>query len=141
MEKHRTVLGALFLGLGIMGAIGMLAVLVIFSIGTIVLGNVAIHEPDFPDLVAWLPLGFGIFIGLLIALSTVPSLVAGFGLLAGRPWAPVFSLIAGVLNLPIFPLGTGVGFYAIWVYLFMDSESANAPVREATVLDSSRRGV
>ena len=37
MEKHRTVLGALFLALGLMGLVGMAVVFVIFFIGSAVL--------------------------------------------------------------------------------------------------------
>jgi hypothetical protein len=126
MDKHFTVLGALFIGLGIMGLIGLVVVVSLFSVGTAVLSAVAAQEPHFPPLVAWLPAGFGILIGLLIALTTVPCLVAGYGLLARRPWAGVLALIAGILNIPAFPVGTAVGIYAIWVFLQDDAQRSFA---------------
>lgn len=126
MDKHFTVLGALFIGLGIMGLIGMLFVISIFSVGTAVLSTVAAQDPSFPPLVAWLPAGFGMLIGLLIALTTVPCLVAGYGLFVRRPWAGIVALIAGVLNIPAFPMGTAVGIYAIWVFLQDDAQRSVA---------------
>ena len=48
MDKHFTVLGALYFGLGIMGLAGLLFVLALFSVGSAVLGTVAAQEPDLP---------------------------------------------------------------------------------------------
>lgn len=123
MDKHVTVLGVLFLVLGIMGVVGMAVVAVVFSIGGAVLSAVAAHEPDVPEGLALLPMGFGVFICLMIAVSTIPSLVAGYGLLQKRRWSRVWALVAGILNLPGLPLGTVVGIYAIWVYLQNETES------------------
>jgi len=123
MDKHVTALGVLFLVLGIMGVIGMAAVAVIFLIGGAVISSVAAHEPDVPGILTLLPMGFGLFICLAIAVSTIPSLVAGYGLLLKRRWSRVWALVAGILNLPGFPMGTVVGIYAIWAYLQTETES------------------
>jgi hypothetical protein len=123
MDKHVTVLGVLFLVLGIMGVIGMAIVAVIFLIGGAVISSVAAHEPDVPGIVSLIPVGFGVFICLAIAVSTIPSLVAGYGLLQKQRWSKVWALVAGLLNLPGFPLGTAVGIYAVWVALQAETES------------------
>lgn len=124
MDKHRTLLGALYIGLGVSGLIGMAAVLTIFSIGSAALGMASAHDADVPAALSLLPLSFALFICLAVAVSTVPSLIAGYGLLRGRGWARVWSLIAGVLNLPCLPFGTGVAIYAFWVHLSADSQPA-----------------
>jgi hypothetical protein len=92
-------------------------------IGGAVLSSVAAHEPDVPGILTLLPMGFGLFICLAIAVSTIPSLIAGYGLLQKRRWSRVWALVAGILNLPGFPFGTVVGIYAIWVYLQNETES------------------
>lgn len=120
MDKHFTVLGALFLALGLMGLLGMSAVLLIFSIGGAAVGLVAAQESDVPALLALLPVSFGLFLGLAIAVGAVPSLVAAYGLLQRRRWAAPWALVAGILNLPNLPLGTGIGVYALWVYTRME---------------------
>jgi uncharacterized membrane protein (DUF2068 family) len=117
MDNHRIVLGALFIGLGLMGVIGMAVVTVIFFLGSAAISAAAAQEPDVPAFLAVLPAAFGLFITLSIAVGTIPSLVAGYGLLRNRPWSRVWALVAGIVNLPNMPFGTGVGIYAIWVFL------------------------
>jgi len=116
MEKHHTILGSLFLGLGILHLIGMLVVLVIFGFGSAVLFTVGVEDPSIPEPVKWLPAGLGLFICALIAITGIPNLIAGYGLLKRRPWAEIVALIVGILNLPSVPFGTAVGVYAIWLY-------------------------
>jgi zinc-ribbon domain len=43
------------------------------------------------------------------------ALIAGYGLLNRRPWGRVLAIIAGVLALIKFPLGTALGIYTLWV--------------------------
>lgn len=122
MERHIQVLGALFLVLGLMNLIGIATVLFVFGLGSAILGAVAAQEPDFPTVVAFVPILFSFFLAALIALTTIPNLVAGYGLLARKSWANVVALIVGIINLPAFPFGTGVGAYAIWVFLQQDKD-------------------
>jgi hypothetical protein len=50
-------------------------------------------------------------------LFTVPSFIAGFGLLKRKHWAKTASIIAGVLSAMSFPIGTAVSVYTFW-FLF-----------------------
>lgn len=122
-NKHFTVLGALYLGLGIMGLVGAAIVLTVFFLGSAALAVAATQDPDTPALAFLMPAGFGIFIASIVAITSIPNLIAAYGLLLSRGWAAVAALIVGIVNLPSFPLGTGVGVYAIWVYLQQDSSS------------------
>ena len=124
MDKHQTVLGVLFLALGLMGLIALTVVSTLLFFATTVLGAAASHEPGVPAALALLPMGFGLFICLAIAIGSVPALIAGYGLLLKRSWARAWSLIAGVLSLPSFPFGTGIGVYAIWVFVQSDARAA-----------------
>jgi len=124
MDKHRTLLGALFVALGLSGLLGMAAVLMIFSIGSAALGMTAAHDSSVPAVLSLLPLSLGLFICLAVAVSTVPSLIAGYGLLRNRSWARAWAMIAGILNVPGIPFGTGVAIYAFWVLLHDESHPA-----------------
>jgi hypothetical protein len=117
MDKHLTVLGALFLGVAALGALGCLAVLTLFGLGSFILGSVAATDPSVPPFVPALPAVFGLFLCLAIAVTTIPGFVAAYALLKKLPWAGTAALIAGVLGLVNIPLGTGVGIYAIWFYV------------------------
>jgi hypothetical protein len=55
----------------------------------------------------------------MIAFATIfaagLALVAGYGLLNRRPWGRIVAIIAAVLALIKFPLGTALGIYTLWV--------------------------
>ena len=50
-----------------------------------------------------------------MVLISIPGFVAGYGILTKRPWARVMGIVVGALDLPIFPIGTVVGSYTLWV--------------------------
>jgi hypothetical protein len=64
------------------------------------------------------PMWFG---GLwpVIAIATVftaaLALIAGYGLLNRRPWGRIVAIIAAILALLKFPIGTALGIYTLWV--------------------------
>jgi hypothetical protein len=47
-----------------------------------------------------------VFLGLFYGAMTVPSLIAGYGLLKRKKWAKTASIIAGVMSGMSFPMGT-----------------------------------
>jgi hypothetical protein len=122
MEKHVTALGVIFLVVGIMGLIGMGIVMTLFMIGAAAISTAAAHEPDVPAILSFLPAVFGFFVASMIAVSAIPALIAGYGLLKLRPWARIWALLAGVINLANFPVGTAAGIYAIWFFVQDDPE-------------------
>ena len=122
MDKHVTALGVIFTVVGVMGLIGMGFVMVIFLIGSAAIGTAAAHEPDLPGFLPLLPASFGLLIATAIAIGALPALIAGIGLLRRKRWARIWALLAGVLNLLSFPLGTAVGIYSIWFFVQDDTE-------------------
>jgi hypothetical protein len=59
----------------------------------------------------------GSFIALMIAITALPGLIAGWGLLAYQPWARILNIVLGALDLFNFPLGTALGGYSLWAML------------------------
>jgi uncharacterized protein YqgC (DUF456 family) len=47
--------------------------------------------------------------------------VCARGLRRHRAWARMLGLVLGLFNLPLLPLGTGLGGYALWVLLQEDT--------------------
>jgi len=41
--------------------------------------------------------------------------VAGYGLLKYKSWARILAMILAILNLVLFPIGTVIGIYTLWV--------------------------
>jgi hypothetical protein len=116
VHKHQTILGSIFLAFGLLHVIGIIVLMTIFGFGTVVLFAVGAHEQNIPELVKFIPAGFGLFISFIVALTGIPNLIAAYALFSNRPWGMTAALIVGIFNLPHVPFGTAAGIYAIWVY-------------------------
>ena len=57
------------------------------------------------------------------------------GLLSGKKWALILALVIGIISLPVFPLGTALGIYAIIVFL-MDQSKIYNPDRVITTTET-----
>jgi hypothetical protein len=74
----------------------------------------------------------GGFAATMIILLSLPRLIAGIGLLKHRGWGRILTIIVSVLGLIDFPVGTGLGIYALWV-LTQSSAAAMFEPRPGTV--------
>lgn len=113
MERHHQILAALFIAVGVCGLIGVPFVLI-----PLVGAGLATGEWS---MMLFLP-GLGAAISLLILLFSVPTLIAGVGLLQRKPWAGKAALVMAAVNLLNFPFGTPVGVYGLWVLSRRESE-------------------
>ncbi|MBM3239952.1 hypothetical protein FJZ31_27010 [Candidatus Poribacteria bacterium] len=104
MEKHVTILGALYIALS---SLGILAAIIVFT--TIAGGGLLSGEPE--------AIAFGSAIAGFLALISVPGIIGGIGMLKRKSWARILVLILGFLNLLNIPFGTVVGIYTIWVLM------------------------
>jgi len=120
MEKHVKILGILHI---IKGSLYLLGALVIFLVFGGVTGLVGWFG-DGDDAAVAIPIlgliGAGLTI-LLIVLS-VPSILAGWGLLNFRNWARILTLVLSILDLFNIGLGTVLGIYGLWVLLPSETE-------------------
>ena len=99
MQKHVTLLGALFIAYHVIGLIvGIVLMVLLSSIGMLT------RDPTAMTILSAVGVGFGTF---LIVLS-VPGVIAGIGLLRGAGWSRILALIIGALNLLDIPLGTAL---------------------------------
>ena len=60
-----------------------------------------------------------LFMTVMLSAFTLPSFVAGYGLLKRKKWAKVWAIIAAVLAGGQFPMGTAVTVYTFW-FLFSE---------------------
>jgi hypothetical protein len=105
MEKHITIIGALYIAFGLLGLLGAVIVFLVFAGGGILSGEA--ESMIFAT-------GFGSILAFFVILISVPGLIGGFGLLKRRPWARILVIILGCLNLLNLPLGTALGIYTLW---------------------------
>jgi hypothetical protein len=122
MRDHVRILAYLHIFFGALGLLGALAVLFIFG-G--LAGIVGMANPQDAD--AWhvaIPiLGIiGTVVFVIVLLLSLPSLIAGAGLLKFLPWARILTIVLSALNLPMVPFGTALGIYGLWVLLQQQTE-------------------
>ncbi len=111
VAKHLGVLGALWIAFSVVRLIPGLAMMV--------LGHMR-----FPFMMMPIPgalrLSLAPFLGLLGVLVSgfaIAGVIAGWGLLAHRPWARMLAIVLGCISLIHFPFGTALGIYTLWVLI------------------------
>jgi len=114
LDSHKKVLGILYVISAVLTIAGMVLLRAILSL----VFSMALDKADPDDhlvldmILPWLQF-LPYFIVIFIS---IPTLIAGVGLLTHQHWAPLFALIMGCLKLFSFPIGTAIGVYAIWLY-------------------------
>lgn len=58
----------------------------------------------------------------MLLLIAIPAVVSGFGLRRYNEWARLIALVVALVCVIIFPLGTFIGAYGIWVLLSPETE-------------------
>jgi hypothetical protein len=115
MAGHVKVIAALRI---VFGGLGVIAALVMLAVFGGIAGIVGINAPSDDAAVAVPVLGaVGGVIFLFITILSLPSIIAGVGLLSFRPWARILTIIISAIDLINFPIGTALGFYGLWVLL------------------------
>ena len=114
LDRHKRVLGILYVISGALTFFGMLVLNAFLS----VIFAFAVKEADPEDQrILELVGSFAQYVpALIILFFSVPTLIAAFGLLTRKSWATLFALIVGCLKLFSFPIGTAIGVYSIWIY-------------------------
>lgn len=117
MEKHVQVVGALHIGLSILGILAAVVVLMSLLLPAWIVST----EGDTEAVPILIAIGCGVsgFLGVL----SIPGIVGGWGVLKHRRWARILILIVAVLNLLNIPIGTAVGVYTLWVLMQDEAEA------------------
>lgn len=58
-----------------------------------------------------------VFYGGLGLICVLPPALAGWKMLKGNPRARLWGIVAAIVVMPIIPLGTVLGIYALWFFL------------------------
>lgn len=121
MESHVRILGILRIVAGCLGI--LIATAALLAFGGLAGLLAATEAPR--DSEAWIAvpvlaaIGGAVFFLLLIV--SLPSIIAGVGLLKYRPWARILTIVLSAIDLLNVPLGTALGVYGLWVLLARDA--------------------
>ncbi len=108
MQRHVSLLGLLHL---ILGCFGLLVALVVFV--ALVGGGILSGEAG----AFFVTTTLGTIIGLFLTVISLPSVIAGLGLMARKSWARPLTLVVSVFHLFNIPFGTALAVYSFWVLL------------------------
>ncbi|UCG25817.1 MAG: hypothetical protein JSW55_07455 [Chloroflexota bacterium] len=108
MKQHVNVVAALQIGFGVFKIL-IAAVLFLIMIGA----GLVSGDAEALAIVTVV----GLLIAGFLALTALPAIVGGVGLLKGKNWARVLVIFLAVLDLIDFPIGTAIGAYTLWVLL------------------------
>lgn len=126
MDQHKKTLGIIYI------VTAALQILGVFLFSILLSTILAFMKDEIPSEHIWvLDLVRTILTFLpwiMIFVISIPTIIAGIGLLNNQPWALIMSLILGCLKLFSFPIGTAIGIYAIWIYVESNKETAE-PVK------------
>jgi hypothetical protein len=111
MNTHVKIVAILHIISGALCLIGALVIFAIFGTAGGVVGAQGEHAP------ATIIGIVGLALGGFLALLSLPGIIGGWGLLAGKHWARLLVIVAGVFHLLNFPLGTALGVYTLWTLL------------------------
>ena len=126
MDKHVTLVAAINIGFGILGAL-----IGIFIFVAVVGGGILSGAPEAMRITSIV----GTAVGAFLVLMSIPEIIGGFGLLKKKPWARILIIIVACTDLLFIPIGTLIGIYELWV-LFQDetiklfSEKNKAPAKK-----------
>jgi hypothetical protein len=120
MQTHVKVLAVLFILFGALGVLSALGIMALFGGAA---GLVGATAPSDEALIAVPAIGLtGTFLMIVLLVLSVPGLAAGFGLWSFKPWARILGIVLCALNLIVFPWGTLLGIYGLWVLLSKETE-------------------
>ena len=119
MDTHVRVLAVLHIVMGGIGIVIGLGCLLLFGGIAGIVG--VFGEPDAMVAIPILSLiGGAVFVILLIL--SLPSIIAGIGLLKYQPWARTLTIVLSAIDLLNVPIGTAIGIYGLWVLLSRETE-------------------
>lgn len=109
MNDHVKIIGILWI---VFGGISLLAAAFLF---TLLMGVSFIPdiESPAPGIIRFV----GFFAGSFLALLGLPKILGGWGLLKGKEWGRILTLVVSFLSLLNVPLGTALGIYSIVILM------------------------
>lgn len=108
MSRHLKIVGWMYFGVGA-------AMLALAAIGGAVYGGMLLLGHPQGDAAA-VPV-IGLILMGIVAVMSIPLLTVGRALLRLDPWGRTMGTVVSALCLLLFPVGTVLGAYALWVLL------------------------
>ena len=118
MEQHYKIVAVLQIVMGILSiSIGLLIMGIVAGAGAMASAMSGNHTASFITGTVG-----AVIAGILLVIS-LPSIIAGVGLMNRREWARILTIVLSILHLFHIPLGTIVGAYSLWALFQPDANT------------------
>jgi hypothetical protein len=121
MDRHVKIVAILNIVWGSMGVIGALVFMLIFGGALGILGAVVPGDGGGAGVAIPIVGAIGTVVVSIILITSIPSILAGIGLLRLAPWSRILAIIISALHLANVPFGTALGIYGLWALLSRDT--------------------
>lgn len=108
MDKHVTAVAVIHIGFGALGMLAAFFVFLAIAGGGLLSGSLE---------AIFITSGIATVVGAFLAVTSLPSIIGGVGLLQRRNWARILILIVAVFDVFNVPVGTAITVYTFWVLL------------------------
>ncbi len=129
MDSHVKIVGIVNIVFGVLGLIAAAIVLVAVAGGGLISGDETTIAVT--SIVA-------VSVSSVIAVFSIPQIIAGIGLLKLKNWGRILGMIVAVLDLLNIPFGTAFGIYALWVLLNAETEKMFRGVEGEVIVEDER---
>ena len=118
MEQHFKIVAILQIVMGVLSiSIGLLVLGIIAGAGAFASAMSGNH-------LAMLVTGtVGVAIAGILMLLSLPSIIAGIGLMKRQEWARILTIVLSIFHLFHIPFGTAVGVYSLWALFQPDAKA------------------
>lgn len=106
MDKHVTLLATFYVA---SSAVGLLAAAIVFT--AVVGGGLLSGDEE----AIFITSTVGTAVSSLVAVLSLPGLLAAYGLFKRRNWGRYLALVLGAMNVLNVPFGTALAVYTFWV--------------------------
>lgn len=114
MEVHKRILGILYI---ISGTLQILGFVFLSALLSLLFPFIFDHaQIDDQWVLVWIVPFIRTISVIMILLFSIPTIIAGWGVLSKKKWALTLAMILGCFKLFSFPVGTALGIYTIWIY-------------------------
>jgi hypothetical protein len=114
LDGHKKVLGIIYI---VTASLSLLIALFVRAVMSIIFSFAFDGASDEEQKIADFVMAITSLLPMVIIIfSSLPTMIAGIGLVTRQSWATMLALILGCLKLFAIPIGTAIGIYAIWIY-------------------------
>ena len=121
MKTHIQIVAVLHFAFGVLSLLAAIAVFAFMGLA----GGIVVSQGE--QAAAGILGIIAVVVGGFLAVLSLPGIIGGWGLYAGRSWGRPVVLVLGALHILNVPFGTALGIYTFWALLYQPQPEVAPP--------------